>query len=107
MGMILVYLIVRELKGISFDKLFIYCDLLTRSDGYKLYKNHCHLKNKFMNSFSQRSINDYWNSLPRDIIESPDLTTCKSKLDLQWQDLHFRFQIFDLIGFLKDFVIFL
>ena len=43
MDVIMVYLIVRGLKGISFDRLFTYCDLPTRSNSYKLYKNYCHL----------------------------------------------------------------
>ena len=44
MDVIMVYLIDRGLEGISFDRLFIYCDSSTRSNAdYKLYKNHCHL----------------------------------------------------------------
>ena len=43
MDVIMVYLIVRGLEGISFDRLFTYCDLPRRSNGYKLYKSHCHL----------------------------------------------------------------
>ena len=46
MEVIMVYLIVKGLKRISFDRLFTYCDLPTRSNGYKLYKNHCHLNVK-------------------------------------------------------------
>ena len=37
MGVLMVYLIVRGLKGISFDRPFTYCDLPTRSNGYKVY----------------------------------------------------------------------
>ena len=54
-----------------------------------MIKNYCQLIVKKY-SLSQRGIND-WNSLPRDIIESPNVTTFKSKLDLYWQDLHFKF----------------
>ena len=89
MDVIMVYLIVRGLEGISFDRLFTYCDLPTRSNGYKLYKNHCHL-NVRKHFFSQRTIND-WNSLPRDIIESPNVIIFKSKLDVYWQDYRFKF----------------
>ena len=89
MDVIMVYLIVRGLEGISFDRLFTYCDLPTRSNGYKLYKNHCHL-NVRKHFFSQRTIND-WNSLPRDIIESPNVIIFKSKLDVYWQDFRFKF----------------
>ena len=46
---IMVYMIVRGLKGFSFDRLFTYCDLPTRSHGYKLYKNHCHIRKIFLN----------------------------------------------------------
>ena len=46
MDMIMVYLMVSGLESISFDQLFTYCDLSTRSNGYKLYKNYCHLKSK-------------------------------------------------------------
>ena len=71
--MIMVYLIVRGLESISFDQLFTFCDLSTRSNGYKLHKNYCHL-NVRKYTFSQRIIND-WNNLPRDIIESPDVAS--------------------------------
>ena len=54
MDVIMVYLIVRGLEGISFDRLFTYCDLPTRSNGYTLYKN-CHL-NVRKHFFSQRTI---------------------------------------------------
>ena len=43
MDVLVVYLIVRGSKGISFDRLFTYCDLPTTSNGYKLHKNYCHL----------------------------------------------------------------
>ena len=43
MDMIMAYLIVRGLESISFDQLFTYYDSSTRSNGYKLYKNYCHL----------------------------------------------------------------
>ena len=89
MDVIMVYLIVRGLEGISFDRLFTYYDLPTRSDGYKLYKKHCHL-NIRKHFFSQRTIND-WNSLPRDIIESPNVVIFNSKLDVYWQDFRFKF----------------
>ena len=37
MEVMVAYLIVKGLKRISFDRLFTYCDLPTRSNGYKLY----------------------------------------------------------------------
>ena len=57
MDTIMVYLIVRGLESISFDNLCTYCDLSTRSNGYKLYNNYCHL-NTGKYTFSQRIIND-------------------------------------------------
>ena len=46
MDTIMVYLIVRRLESISFDNLFTYCDLSTRSNSYELYKNYCHLNTR-------------------------------------------------------------
>ena len=89
MDMIMVYLIVRGLESISFDQLFTNCDLSTRSNGYKLYKNYCHL-NVRKYTVSQRILND-WSNFPRDIIKSSDVASFKSKLDVYWQDLRFRF----------------
>ena len=57
MDTIMVYLIVRGLESISFDNLFTYCDLSTRSNGYKLYNNYCHLNTRKY-TFSQRIINN-------------------------------------------------
>ena len=57
MDTIMVYLIVTGLESISFDNLFTYCDLSTRSNGYKLYNNYCHLNTRKY-TFSQRIIND-------------------------------------------------
>ena len=90
MDMIMVYLIVKGLEGITFDNLFVhhYGNTSTRLNGYKLYKQFSHL-NIRKYSFSQRTIND-WNSLPRDIIESPNVTIFKSKLDIFWQQYHFN-----------------
>ena len=57
MDTIMVYLIVRGLESILFDNLFTYCDLSTRSNGYKLYNNYCHLNTRKY-TFSQRIINN-------------------------------------------------
>ena len=75
----MVYLTVRRLKGFSFDRLFTYCNLPIRSNGYKLYKNHCQLN-------VQKFFSNRWNGLSRDIIESPTVIILKSKLDIYWQD---------------------
>ena len=70
MEVIVVYLIVKGLKRILFDRPFTYCDLPTRSNCYKLYKNHYHPNVKKI--LFSKGIND-WNSLPRDVIESLNL----------------------------------
>ena len=88
MNMIMVYLIVKGLEGISFDGLFTYCDLPTRYNGYKLYKNHCHLnfRKKFLSKEYQRleqfTPRNYW---------IPNVIIFKTKLDVYWQDLCYRF----------------
>jgi len=56
--------------------LFTYHNLPTRSNGYKLSKNFCHLKY----SFSQRVIND-WNSLPADVVQASNVDSFKFKFD--------------------------
>ena len=42
----MVYLIVRGTESILFDNLFTYCDLPTKSIGYKLCNNYCHLNTR-------------------------------------------------------------
>ena len=68
MDVIMMYKILHGLDGISFNDLFSYHHTVTRSNGYKLYKNFCHL-NCRKHFFSQWIIHD-WNSLPQEIIES-------------------------------------
>ena len=58
--MIIVYEITRGLDGSPFNMFFVYYDVLTRSNGYKLFKKFCHL-NVRKYSFSQWAVND-WNS---------------------------------------------
>ena len=77
MGIIIVYLIVRGLKGISFDTLFLCCD---SSTSHSINFHYCH--------FTVRKYSFLRVVLSRHIIESPDKT---SKLDLYWQNLFFRF----------------
>ena len=68
MDMIMMYKILHGLDGIAFDALFSFHHTVTRSNGYKLYKNFCHLNcRKYF--FSQWIIND-WNNLPQEVIES-------------------------------------
>ena len=78
MGVTMVYLIVRRLKGISFDTLFLCCD---SSTSYSINFHYCHFTVRTY-SFLRGVV------LSRHIIELPDIT---SKLDLYWQNLFFRF----------------
>ena len=84
-GMIMMYKILNGLDGMPFDDLFSFYYTTTRSNGYKLYKHFSHL-NCRKHFFSQRIIND-WNKLPCDIIESPNIWTFKSKLDIFFENL--------------------
>ena len=54
----MVYLIVRGTESILFDNLFTYCDLPTKSNGYKLQQ----LLSPQYQKVSQRIINE-WNNL--------------------------------------------
>ena len=91
MDMIMMYKILHGLDGVHFDDLFSFHNTITRTNGYKLYKkfNHLNCRKHF---FSQRIIND-WNGLPQDIIESENILTFKSKLDLFWQQFRFLYII--------------
>ena len=90
MDMIMVYLIVRVLEGISFDRLFTYCDLPTRSNGYKLYKNHCHLNAR--KNFSLKGVSMIGTVYPETSLNhQKQLFLNLSYIDVYWQDLRFRF----------------
>ena len=80
MDMIMMYKILNGLDGLPFDDLFSFHHTVTRTIGYKLYKNFSHLNcRKYF--FSQRVIEE-WNYLPREIIESSNIWIFKSKLDV-------------------------
>ena len=74
------YKIIHGLDGSPFDVFFVYHDVPTRSNGYKLFKKFCHL-NIRKYSFSQRVVND-WNRLPTGVVQAPDVESFKSKLGL-------------------------
>ena len=82
MDKIIIYLTVIGFKGFSFDRLFTYCNLPRRSNGYKLYNNHCHLNVRKLLYLKEYLTINHWNGLPRDIIESPIVIILKSKLDV-------------------------
>ena len=89
MDMITVFKIIHGLDGIPFDTLFKYHNTVTRGNGYKLFKQFSHLNlRKF--SFSERVVDD-WNHLPTFLIESPDVLTFKTKLDIFWNSYRFHY----------------
>ena len=94
MDMITVFKIV---QGVPFDTLFTFHNTITRGNGYKLHKQFSHLNLQF----SQRVIED-WNKLPRFLIESPDVLTFKTKLDIFWIPYRFCYiyVVYDLSWFL-------
>ena len=89
MDMIMVYKIIHGLDGSPFDMFFMYHDVPTRSNGYKLFKKFCHL-NVRKYSFSQRVVND-WNTLPIEVVQAPDVESFKTKLDLFWNQFRFDY----------------
>ena len=87
--MIMMYKILHGLDGIPFDEL----STILLQDSYKLHKNFCHLNcRKYF--FSQWIIND-WNNLPQEVIESDNIWTFKSKLDIS--TTHKAGNILDLV----------
>ena len=81
--MIMIYKITHGISGCPFENFFtINSYMSTRNNGLKFYKHHSHL-NVRKHSFSQRVIND-WNTLPSDIIQSPNVSLFKKRLDEHW-----------------------
>ena len=78
MDLIMTYKILNE--DILIDRLFFTMNTShTRSNGFKIYKKYNRTSTRYF-TFSQRIIND-WNSLPNDVVTSPNVLTFKSKLD--------------------------
>ena len=63
MDMIMMYRILNGLEGLPFDDSFRFHHIITRTNGYKLYKQFSHLNCRKC-FFSQRIIED-WNKLPQ------------------------------------------
>ena len=89
MDMITVYKIIHGFDGSPFDMFFMYHDVPTRSNGYKLFKKFCRL-NVRKYSLSQRVVND-WNTLPIEVVQAPDVESFKTKLDLFWNQFRFDY----------------
>ena len=71
----------------------------TRSNRFKIYKKYSRTSIRCF-TFSQRIIND-WNSLPNDVVTSPNVLTFKSKLDNFIYNQRFSLYDFIEIGFIR------
>ena len=79
MDLIMTYKILHEDVAVDKDYFFTMNSSHTRSNGLKIYKKYNRTTTRHF-TFSQRIIND-WNSLPNDVVTSPNVLTFKSKLD--------------------------
>ena len=79
MDLIMTYKILHGTVHLSRDYFFLMNSNPTRTNGMKIYKNHCN-KNTRRYSFSQRII-DHWNKLPSEIVNAPNLFLLKTQLD--------------------------
>ena len=59
----------------------------TRGHKYKLQKRRAN-RNTRQKFFTMRVVND-WNSLPEDVVESPNINTFKNRLDRHWIEYHY------------------
>ena len=75
MDLIMTYKILHGTVHLSKDHFFIMNTNPTRTNGLKIYKHHC-IKSARRYSFSQRII-DYWNRLPSEIVNTPNLLSFK------------------------------
>ena len=76
------YKIIHGLVGSPFNMFFVYHDVPTRSNGYKLFKKNFVTKY----NFSQWLVKD-WNSLLIEVVQVADVELFKTKHDLFWLDL--------------------
>ena len=84
MDLITVFKIVHGLEGVSFDDLFTFHNTIR----LQIVWHFSHLNvQKF--SYAQRIIDD-WNQLPTFLIESPDILTFITKLDIFWNAYRFH-----------------
>lgn len=89
MDLIMTYKILNENVLIDKDYFFTMNTSHTRSNGFKIYKKYNRTSARRF-TFSQRIIND-WNSLPNDVVTSPNVLTFKSKLDNFMYNQRFSF----------------
>ena len=59
--------------------------LPTRGHQLKLYRQRAE-KNLWNNFFSLR-VTSYWNSLPDNVVQSPNIKTLESRLDQHWRNM--------------------
>ena len=62
----------------------------TRSNGFTLAKDHCHLAAR-CNFFSQR-VPHSWNDLPKHVVNAPSVNAFKTRLDRHLQHLKFTIE---------------
>ena len=79
MDLIMTYKILHSTVHLSKDHFFLMNSNPTRTNGMKIYKNHCNTSTRRY-SFSQRII-DPWNKLPSELVNAPNLFLFKSQLD--------------------------
>ena len=85
-----VYKIIHGIDRIEISMFFkLANDERTRGHRYKIVKQRCRT-NKRKNFFSNRIV-DTWNSLPPEIVESPNINTFKSRLNEFWKSLPVKF----------------
>ena len=95
----MVYKITHGLDGSPFNMFFLYHDIPTRSNDYKLFKKFCHL-NVRKYSFSQWVVIG-WNTLPTEVVQAPDVESFETKLDLFRNQFGFDYYYIVMVWFYK------
>ena len=71
MDLNMTYKILHGLVLLDKDNFFKINTNTTRSNGLKIYKNHCNTSTR-KSTFTQRVISD-WNALPQDVVIAPNV----------------------------------
>ncbi len=59
----------------------------TRNNGYKITKQRC--VSCVRKDFLGNRVVNPWNSLPRDVVQAPNLNSFKARLDKHWESYHY------------------